>query len=99
MVSHYGYRYRQDRKLVLGLPCELLLKCEGDPADSADHTPPVSRHEHVEGSGCCELQPACMKCQGEQAKLLSMETKRLKAMGQHPSLVTVAEVVQSVEWL
>jgi hypothetical protein len=83
------------------MPCALQLVCDGDPADSADHTPPLSRHvgEHHEDSGCCVLQPACMRCQGEQARMLSMETKRLKAMGQHPSMVTVAELVQSVEWL
>lgn len=96
---HYGHRYKQVRAGLLGLPCELLLVCDGDPADSADHTPPLSRHEHYEGSGCCRLQPACMACQHEQARLLSMETKRLKAMGLHPSMLEPGELVQSVEWL
>jgi hypothetical protein len=40
-----------------------------------------------------------MPCQGEQARLLSMETKRLKSMGLHPSMLPVGELVQSVEWL
>ena len=95
----YGHRYRLLRSALLGLPCELLLVCEGAPADSADHTPPLSRHEHHEGSGCCRVRPACMPCQGEQARLLSMESKRLKAMGLHPSSLGPAESVQSVEWL
>lgn len=99
MGHHYGYRYRKLRASLLGLPCELRLVCEGDAADSADHMPPLSRHEHFDGSGCCVLRPACMACQGEQARLLSMETKRLKALGVHPSVLGPAEIVQSVEWL
>jgi len=94
MAYHYGRRYRKLRAALLGLPCEMMLKCDGDPADSADHLPPLSRHEHREGSGCCVLRPACMRCQGEQARLLSMETKR----GLADSLVRDG-LVQSVEWL
>lgn len=97
--SPYGHRYQLLRAALLGQPCALLLVCDGDPADSADHTPPLSRHEHHEGGGCCYLRPACMRCQGEQAKMLSMETKRLKAMGLHPSMMGPRELVQSVEWL
>lgn len=100
MAYHYGHRYRRLRASMLGLPCELRLVCEGDPADSADHTPPLSRHEHREGSGCCRLRPACMRCQGEQARLLSMETKRLRAMGVDVGgAFPVGAIVQSVEWL
>ena len=95
--SPYGHRYKQVRASLLGLPCELQLVCEGEPADSADHTPPLSRHEHHEGSGCCRLRPACMPCQGEQARLLSMETKRLRKFMIGDQDVT--ELVQSVEWL
>lgn len=100
MTHHYGHRYRQLRATLLGQPCELRLLCEGDPADSADHVPPLSRHEHVEGSGCCSLRPACMRCQGEQARLLSMATKerqRLERLGVFPD--GTSELVQSVEWL
>jgi hypothetical protein len=97
---HYGHRYKKVRASLLGQPCTLMLVCDGDPADSADHSPPLSRHEHHEGSGCCQLLPACMRCQGEQARLLSKETKRLKSMGLHPSQVVRSDVlVQSVEWL
>ena len=95
----YGHRYRKLRAALLGLPCELQLVCEGDPADSADHSPPLSRHEHVEGSGCCVLRPACMRCQGEQARLLSMETKRLRTTGSYLVVDEGTGLVQSVEWL
>jgi hypothetical protein len=96
----YGHRYQLLRASLLGLPCALQLVCDGDPADSADHTPPLSRHDHVEGAGCCVLQPACLRCQGEQARLLSMETKRLKKIGEHPYVVaTLGAPIQSVEWL
>jgi len=100
MSNHYRYRYRQIRASLLGLPCELQLKCHGDEADSADHVPPLSRHDHVEGSDCCGLRPACMPCQGEQARLLSMDTKqrrRMEAMG--VVFDEPGELVQSVVWL
>lgn len=58
----------------------MRLVCDGSPADSADHFPPLSRHPggadgHVEGSGCCVLRPACMRCQGAQAAQLRNETR------------------------
>lgn len=100
MSHHYGYRYRQIRAGLLGLPCELRLLCEGAPADSADHVPPLSRHEHHEASGCCVLRPACMECQGEQAKMLSKMTKeRQRLERQGVVFEESAELVQSVEWL
>ena len=86
------------RAALLGLPCEMRLVCDGAAADSADHVPPVSLHEHVEGSGCCVLRPACMRCQGEQARLLSMEAKRRKRLGLVVDL-SDDRLVQSVEWL
>lgn len=100
-MHHYGYRYRKLRAALLGFPCELMLVCEGDPADSADHTPPLSRHVHVEGGDCCQLRPACMRCQGEQARLLSMATKRHKRLGFafENEGDSSGEPMQSVEWL
>lgn len=98
---HYGHQYRKLRAGLIGHPCELRLVCEGVPADSADHTPPLSRHEHHENSGCCVLRPACMRCQGEQAKLLSMETKERQRL-ERQGVVFVegtSELVQSMEWL
>lgn len=101
-MSAYGHRYKQVRAALLGLPCSMQLVCDGDPADSADHSPPLSRHVHVEGSSCCELRPACMRCQHEQARMLSMETKRAQreqravAEAEWPDC---DEIVQSVEWL
>lgn len=101
MSSPYGYRYRQLRATLLGLPCELLLGCGGAPADSADHVPPLSLHEHREGSGCCVLRPACMGCQGEQARLLSMRTKERQRLERAGVVVVegAGDLVQSVEWL
>jgi hypothetical protein len=61
--SPYGPRYEAVRAAMLGQPCQLQLVCDGDPADSLDHHPPLSRHHHIEGSGCCLLRPACMRCQ------------------------------------
>ena len=97
MAHHYGHRYRKLRASMIGLPCALQLVCKGDPADSADHVPPLSRHRHTEGSSCCTLQPACMACQHEQARLLSMETKRRKRDGVWFDVHVPPK--QSMEWL
>lgn len=49
------------------------------------------------------LRPACMRCQHEQARMLSMETKRAKRLGLADDLAAgdaeAVEFVQSVEWL
>lgn len=101
----YGHRYRQLRAALLGQPCELMIACDGAPADSADHSPPLSRHEHFEGSNCCVLRPACMRCQSKQAITLANETRAAKRMGHDPNYYDVEVVVdgdgfvQSVEWL
>jgi hypothetical protein len=58
---------------MVGRPCELRLVCDGAPASEADHVPPLSRHRHVEGSGCCRLRPACGPCQRRQAVDLANE--------------------------
>jgi len=68
--SPYGRGYERARAMVLGRPCSLRLVCDGAPANSADHFPPLSRHLHVEGSGCCVLRPACLSCQWEQGRRL-----------------------------
>ena len=60
---------------MLGRPCELRLVCAGAPATEADHVPPLSRHRHLQGSGCCELRPSCAKHQREQAVQLANETR------------------------
>jgi hypothetical protein len=79
--SPYGPRYEKVRAAMLGQPCEMRLVCDGAPANSLDHDPPLSRHTHVEGSGCCLLRPACMACQGRQARLLSGQTAHFRRLG------------------
>jgi hypothetical protein len=50
-----------------GLPC---WKC-GGAATSRDHRPPLALHEHVEGSGCCVLWPACQSCNSAEGQAIS----------------------------
>lgn len=100
----YGHRYRQLRAALLGQPCQLMLVCDGDPADSADHMPALSRHTHIEGSNCCTLRPACMRCQSRQAIALANETRAARRLGADPNYYDVVVehddgFVQSVEWL
>lgn len=65
-----AYEARRLALLASGPPCVLRLKCDGDPADSVDHDPPLSTHAHVEGSGCCAERPACTPCQTHQGGML-----------------------------
>lgn len=99
----YGAAYRRERATVLGLPCEMQLVCDGDPADSADHVPPLSRHTHIPGSGCCVLRPACLPCQHKQAITLANETRARRRMGLGDAVIEpepVLDVVTGeVEWL
>jgi hypothetical protein len=100
--SPYGGRYRKVRAALLGQPCEMRLVCEGSPADSADHDPPLSRHEHVEGSGCCALRPACMACQHRQRRTLAGQTRYLQARGisipRQMGKVDLAGIMERVYW-
>lgn len=80
-TSPYGKRYEKVRAAQRGQPCQMRLICDGAPSTSSDHNPPLSRHTHVEGSGCCELRPACSACQCQQAKMLAGQTARFRKLG------------------
>jgi hypothetical protein len=87
--SPYGKRYEAVRAAMLGQPCQMRLVCDGDPANSLDHEPPLSRHHHIEGSGCCLLRPACMRCQTKQAYTLAGQTAKFKKLGLPPPSIDV----------
>ena len=60
-VALYGWPYQQARaRLLASRPSCHVCGLPG--ADSADHVPPIHRHHHVEGSGCCVLKPAHLRC-------------------------------------
>lgn len=79
--SPYGPRYEKVRRALLGSPCEMRLVCDGAPSTSCDHDPPLSRHTHIEGTGCCRLRPGCGACQGKQARTLAGQTAHFKRLG------------------
>lgn len=81
----YGEHYRRERAKVLaaGEPCALRLVCDGAPANSTDHIPPLCLHEHTPGSGCCRLQPACLACQHAQGRNLG-NLRKAANRGQRP---------------
>jgi hypothetical protein len=70
-VNPYGGGYRKARQLLLAGRPDCWQGC-GRPATEADHQPPLSRHLHVDGSGCCTLVPSCGPCQRQQAAELAM---------------------------
>jgi hypothetical protein len=86
-VNVYGYAYRRARGAILAkrLPCSLRLVCRGVVADSVDHDPPVSLHDHVVGSGCCRLVPACLACQHYQGGLVRFRREGWRAQIPTPS--------------
>jgi hypothetical protein len=65
--SPYGPAYQKARAAILaGNPICAHINCTR-PASEADHQPPLSRHRHRNGSGCCRLLPSCGPCQRRQA--------------------------------
>ena len=61
-VSPYAEAdYRAARARLERYPAECWKRC-GRPATTIDHVPALARHDHLEGSGCCTLLPACAPC-------------------------------------
>lgn len=61
-MTVYGEReYRAARAVIRtnNYPC--WYGC-GRRAVTPDHVPPLAAHQHVAGSGCCALRPACAAC-------------------------------------
>ena len=72
--SPYGPRYVEARRrLLAGRP--LCWHGCGRLATESDHDPPLARHYHVEGSGCCVLRPSCKPCQRRQGGELANEMR------------------------
>ncbi len=67
--SPYGHHHVRARAALLAdnPPCAYC----GDVATVADHQPPVSMHEHLEGSGCCVYVPSCGRCSSMQGGMLA----------------------------
>lgn len=83
--SPYDWSYQRERRALLdqGRRCQLRLACSGVRANSADHDPPLALHDHVKGSNCCRLVPACLDCQRVQGKEVARQL-RLAALPHAP---------------
>jgi hypothetical protein len=53
--------YRAARARLERYPVQCWKAC-GRPATTIDHVPALARHDHLPGSGCCQLLPACAPC-------------------------------------
>lgn len=62
-----GYRREAQEMLRRSSVC---VHCGVRPATEADHSPPLSLHRHVPGSGCCRLLPSCYQCARIQGGML-----------------------------
>jgi hypothetical protein len=63
--SPYGPEYTRQREALLADRPRCVAQVPGiclGVANSADHYPPLYRHHHRNGSGCCRLQPMCLPC-------------------------------------
>lgn len=79
--QHPAYQereYQAARRDLKESPDTACTYC-GRPADTLDHTPPLSRHEHVRGSGCCDTVPACRACNCAGGGRIGGRTNRIKA--------------------
>ena len=52
----------------------------GRPATTRDHVPALALHHHVEGSGCCEVLPACSPCNSRDGQAITAELNRRRAI-------------------
>jgi hypothetical protein len=61
--SPYNRAYEKVRKVILSDRPRCYI-CGGPGADSIDHVPPLWQHSrpHRQGSGCCVLKPAHLRC-------------------------------------
>lgn len=66
----YGYRHQQAKAAIIaaGIVC---VHCGERQATVPDHDPPLSRHVHVNGSGCCRYLPSCAPCSAKQGGQLA----------------------------
>lgn len=71
--------YQRERAAILA-DDPLCVHCGTNPADSADHQPPIALHSHVDGTECCVLVPSCMACQRTQAGQVSKLVGRMGAV-------------------
>ena len=78
----HGQAYRRERRALLAHNprCQLRIACDGALADSADHDPPLALHDHVLGTICCRLVPACLACQHLQGGLMRSGRWRRRAL-------------------
>lgn len=78
------YAERRHRSAVAALkahPVPCWRGC-GRMATTVGHVPPLARHEHRAGSGCCDLRPECGPCNyGEGARLVNARRSRLTPGG------------------
>jgi hypothetical protein len=52
----------------------------GRPATTRDHVPAIALHHHVEGSGCCQVLPACRPCNSRDGQRITAELNRRRAI-------------------
>ena len=60
--SPYGGSYERYRKWLLATNQRCHICGYADGVYSPDHVPSLHEHRHVEGSGCCVLKPAHLRC-------------------------------------
>jgi len=71
----YGPEYRAERRAILRGDPPCAYGC-GRPATTADHVPALASHHHREGSGCCQLVPACAPCNQHAGAVLGNRIRR-----------------------
>ncbi len=78
------YAYGQQRRALLDKP-QVCHLCGSAPATSADHDPPLSRHVHVPGTGCCTLIPSGLRQRRQGGRLMRQHEPERKRSIPPPS--------------
>src|SRR5262249_55388583 len=89
-------------KAELAANVVLCWECGERPATVPDHYPPLSAHVHVEGSGCCQYLPPCLRCsraQGARQKAGKFRPAEAPGAPLDPTGFPVEHPVWDVDWL
>jgi hypothetical protein len=99
--AHKTYRYQRTRAAMLA-ETPMCSHCSRRTATEADHQPPLSLHDHEEGTGCCVLIPSCGPCaraQGARLAGLTDASKVETVTVEEPEGFPVESSVWDVPWL
>ena len=102
MGRPYGSGAYSSARVNLLRSSPICVHCGRSVATEADHSPPLSLHDHVEGTGCCVLLPSCASCarsQGAEIRNRGIAPRSVEQVIHEPEGFPVDSDVWAVPWL